>query len=119
MQQVRTASATADMRLAVVEGRCYYPILRIDTNQGIYGLGEVRDGGHAENALQFKHMLIGQNPCNVDFIFKTNRRFCGGGRGTSADTGHAVSTHRLLEQKACRFRTGCPVVSFVPTEPES
>src|SRR5205085_10617756 len=34
-----------DMRYAVVMnggGRC--PVIRIDTNQGIYGLGEVRDG---------------------------------------------------------------------------
>lgn len=32
-----------DMRVATVVGHGYYPILRIDTNQGIYGLGEVRD----------------------------------------------------------------------------
>jgi L-alanine-DL-glutamate epimerase-like enolase superfamily enzyme len=32
-------------------------ILRIDTNQGIYGLGEVRDGGDARFALYLKAAL--------------------------------------------------------------
>ncbi|MFM8346588.1 MAG: mandelate racemase/muconate lactonizing enzyme family protein, partial [Bacteroidota bacterium] len=34
-----------DMRYAVVmNGNFKCPVIRIDTNQGIYGLGEVRDG---------------------------------------------------------------------------
>src|SRR5436190_23682733 len=45
-----------DLRLAVVASNYDYPILRIDTNQGVYGLSEVRDAGHSENALQFKRM---------------------------------------------------------------
>src|ERR1700757_2263477 len=114
MQQVHVASATdrvemaisthsrpselrvTDMRLAVVEGHCYYPILRIDTNQGIYGLGEVRDGGHAENALQFKHMLIGQNPCNVDFLFKTIKRFGNWGREGGGVSGIEIALWDLV-----------------------
>ncbi len=59
-----------DIRIAVVASNYDYPIIRIDTNQGVYGLGEVRDAGHRENALQFKSMLLGQNPCNVDMIFR-------------------------------------------------
>ena len=35
-----------DMRLAVVCSNYDYPIIRIDTNQGVYGIGEVRDAGH-------------------------------------------------------------------------
>ena len=57
-----------------------YPIIRIDTNQGVYGIGEVRDAGHKENALQFKSMLLGQNPCNVDMIFRAIKHFGGSGR---------------------------------------
>jgi len=56
------------------------PLLRIDTNQGIYGLGEVRDGGDKRYALMLKHKLIGQNPCNVEKIFKTLKQFGGHGR---------------------------------------
>ena len=41
----------------------------IDTNQDVYGIGEVRDARHQENAPRFKSMLLGQNPRNVDMIF--------------------------------------------------
>lgn len=69
-----------DMRLAVVASNYDYPSIRIDTNQDIYGIGEVRDAGHKENALQFKSFLLGQNPCNVDMLFRTIKRYGGAGR---------------------------------------
>ncbi|MGW8181901.1 MAG: hypothetical protein ACWGQW_24495, partial [bacterium] len=34
-----------DMRACTVAANYDYPIIRIDTNQGVYGLGEVRDAG--------------------------------------------------------------------------
>lgn len=55
-------------------------ILRIDTNQGIYGLGEVRDGGDAKFALYLKSRILGLNPCNVEMIFKIIKQFGGHGR---------------------------------------
>jgi L-alanine-DL-glutamate epimerase-like enolase superfamily enzyme len=69
-----------DMRIAVVCSNYDYPIIRLDTNQGVYGIGEVRDAGHKENALQFKSMLLGQNPCNVDMLFRAISRFGNWGR---------------------------------------
>jgi L-alanine-DL-glutamate epimerase-like enolase superfamily enzyme len=69
-----------DIRTATVCSNYDYPIIRIDTNQGIYGIGEVRDAGHRENALQFKSMLLGQNPCNVDYLFHNMKRFGSWGR---------------------------------------
>src|SRR5690606_24894904 len=56
------------------------PILRVDTNQEIYGLGEVRDGGDVRNALMLKSRLLGQNPCNVEKIFKSLKPLGGHGR---------------------------------------
>jgi L-alanine-DL-glutamate epimerase-like enolase superfamily enzyme len=69
-----------DIRATVVCSNYDYPIIRIDTNQGVYGIGEVRDAGHKENALQFKSFLLDQNPCNVDMIFRTIKRFGNWGR---------------------------------------
>ncbi len=69
-----------DIRAAVVCSNYDYPIIRIDTNQGVYGIGEVRAAGHKENALQFKSFLLDQNPCNVDMIFRTIKRFGNWGR---------------------------------------
>ncbi|MGZ3757237.1 MAG: mandelate racemase/muconate lactonizing enzyme family protein [Mucilaginibacter sp.] len=65
-----------DMRYCVpltTTGRC--PIIRIDTNQGIYGLGEVRDGGDVRYALMLKSRLLGMNPCNVELLFKSIKQF--------------------------------------------
>ncbi|CAN5219164.1 mandelate racemase/muconate lactonizing enzyme family protein [soil metagenome] len=55
-------------------------IIRIDTNQGIYGLGEVRDGADPRYALMLKSRILGLNPCNVEMIFKTIKQFGGQSR---------------------------------------
>ena len=70
-----------DMRIAVLEkAPMTCPILRIDTNQGIYGLGEVRDGGSKTYALMLKSRLLGENPCNIDKIFRKIKQFGGDAR---------------------------------------
>ncbi len=70
-----------DLRVAVV-GRAPMtcPIIRIDTNQGIYGLGEVRDGASKTYALMLKSRILGENPCNVDKIFRQIKQFGGHAR---------------------------------------
>lgn len=61
-----------DLRYTLVEhlGR-KIPLIRLDNNQGIHGLGEVRDGGDERYALILKSRLIGKDPCNVEKVFKT------------------------------------------------
>ncbi|MFC1716379.1 mandelate racemase/muconate lactonizing enzyme family protein [Candidatus Poribacteria bacterium] len=70
-----------DMRTASIGRspmRC--TVIRIDTNQGIYGLGEIRDGASKTYALMLKSRLIGENPCNVDKIFRKIKQFGHHGR---------------------------------------
>lgn len=55
-------------------------LLRIDTNQGIYGLGEVRDGASFYYALMLKRKILGENPCNIDKIFRKIKQFGGHAR---------------------------------------
>src|SRR5512141_2550652 len=43
-----------DLRAVTVASNFDYPIIRMDTNQGVYGLGEVRDGGLKGSALVLK-----------------------------------------------------------------
>jgi len=70
-----------DLRVAVLRGLpMTAPIVRIDTNQGIYGLGEVRDGASKTYALMLKSRLLGENPCNVDKLFRKLKQFGGHGR---------------------------------------
>lgn len=78
--KVRRSSAPSDlkitdMRYATVmnPGRC--SIIRIDTNQGISGYGEVRDGADWRYALFLKSRILGMNPCSVEQIFKRIKQF--------------------------------------------
>src|SRR5690242_5142791 len=71
-----------DLRVATVvkPGPSPCPIIRIDTNQGVYGLGEVRDGASKTYALILKSRIIGENPCNIDKIFRKIKQFGGHSR---------------------------------------
>ena len=69
-----------DLRYAVTAVMGRTAIIRIDTNQGIYGLGEVRDGADVRYALFLKSRILGENPCNVERIFKMIRQFGGPAR---------------------------------------
>lgn len=52
-----------------------FPLVRIDTNQGLCGYGEVRDGASKTYALLLKSRLLGENPCNVDKVFRKIKQF--------------------------------------------
>jgi len=71
-----------DLRVATVvkPGPSPCPIIRIDTNQGIHGLGEVRDGASATYALFLKSRIVGENPLQVDKIFRKIKQFGGHAR---------------------------------------
>ncbi len=69
-----------DMRVAVIRNVGRTPIIRIDTDQGISGYGDVRDGGDERYALMLKSRILGENPCNVERIFKIIRQFGHHGR---------------------------------------
>ncbi|HEX8531487.1 MAG TPA: mandelate racemase/muconate lactonizing enzyme family protein [Cytophagales bacterium] len=69
-----------DMRYALTAVMGGTAIIRIDTNQGIYGLGEVRDAADVRYALFLKSRILGENPCNVEMLFKKIRQFGGQSR---------------------------------------
>jgi L-alanine-DL-glutamate epimerase-like enolase superfamily enzyme len=86
VQNVNTNSKPSELRITdlrvAVLGRAPMscPLIRIDTNQGIYGLGEVRDGASKTYALMLKSRLLGENPCNVDRVFRKIKQFGGPAR---------------------------------------
>lgn len=70
-----------DMRIVNLKGApMRSTIIRIDTNQGLYGLGEVRDGASFYYALMLKRVILGENPCNVDKVFRKIKQFGGHAR---------------------------------------
>jgi L-alanine-DL-glutamate epimerase-like enolase superfamily enzyme len=64
-----------DMRAVLVASNFDYPIIRIDTNQGVYGLGEVRDAGREGTALVLKPHLVGRSPLSIEPILDSIRNF--------------------------------------------
>ncbi len=86
LQNVNTNSSPSqlkitDLRVAVIaKAPMTCPIIRIDTNQGVYGLGEVRDGASPTYALMLKSRILAENPCNVDRLFRKIKQFGGPAR---------------------------------------
>ena len=75
-QNIRTASKPSDLkitdvRMAMVGGG----LIRLDTNQGVYGTGENRDGASRNYVLELKRLVVGENPCSVDKIFRKIKQF--------------------------------------------
>jgi len=71
-----------DMRYAVIEkpGPSPCVIIRIDTNQGVFGLGEVRDIAGPQYAMVLKSRLLGENPLRIDYLFQKIQQFGGNAR---------------------------------------
>jgi L-alanine-DL-glutamate epimerase-like enolase superfamily enzyme len=86
MQAVNTMSRPSDLkitdlRVATVRGApMTCPLIKLYTNQGVVGLGEVRDGAHKDYALTLKSRLLGENPCDVDRVFRKIKQFGGHAR---------------------------------------
>src|SRR5580692_1555993 len=81
LQYTNTASRPSELKITdlrvatLARAPMTCPVIRIDTNQGIYGLGEVRDGASKTYALLLKSRILGENPCNVDKIFRKIKQF--------------------------------------------
>jgi L-alanine-DL-glutamate epimerase-like enolase superfamily enzyme len=81
VDNVNTASRPSDLRITdlrianLVGMPMDVSLIRIDTNQGISGYGEVRDWASKTYALMLKSRIIGENPCNVDKIFRKIKQF--------------------------------------------
>jgi len=77
-----SALKITDLRVATIAkpGPSPCPIIRIDTNQGVSGLGEVRDMASPTYALFLKSRILGENPLQLDKIFRKLKQFGGPAR---------------------------------------
>jgi len=117
-----------DVRIATVKCPMVCPIIRIDTNQGLVGLGEVRDGASKSYALFLKSRLLGENPCEVERLFKKVKQFGHHGRqggGVSgvemalwdlAGKAYGVPVYQMLGGK---FRDRIRIYCDTDTSPDS
>jgi L-alanine-DL-glutamate epimerase-like enolase superfamily enzyme len=99
-----------DMRYAIIvkPGPSPCPIIRIDTNQGVYGLGEVRDGAGYQYAMVLKNRLVGENPLKIDYLFQKVQQF----GGISRQAGGVCAIEMALWDIASKVYN-CPVYQML------
>lgn len=109
-QKVSRASSPSDLKITDLRvankqaagGRNRFgSIIRIDTNQGIYGIGS---GTMMQYALELKSKIIGLNPCNVEMIFKVINQY-----GFHGRRGGGVSAVEMACWDLCGKAYGVPV----------
>jgi gluconate/galactonate dehydratase len=97
LNNVRTHSGPSglkitDMRFADIVGApMHCTLLKLYTNQGLVGFGEVRDHGDRIQALQLKSRILGENPCDVDKLFRRIKQFGGDARQGGGVSGVEVA----------------------------
>lgn len=86
LKQVRQESMPSQLRITDIrfadiwDAPMHCILVKVYTNQGLTGYGEVRDFGDRRYALLLKSKLLGENPCNVDKIFRLIKQFGGHSR---------------------------------------
>ncbi|MEX2416031.1 MAG: mandelate racemase/muconate lactonizing enzyme family protein [Paenibacillaceae bacterium] len=86
LAHVNTFSNPSELRITdirftdIVGAPMHCSLIKVYTNQGLVGFGEVRDGAQKETALLLKSRLLGENPCNVDKLFRRIKQFGGHAR---------------------------------------
>lgn len=94
---VNTCSSPSALRITDVEFcdiqgapmRCI--LLKIKTNQGIEGYGEIRDGADRIYGQMLVSRIIGQNPCDIDKIVRRIKQFGGPARQAGGVCGIEVA----------------------------
>src|SRR3979409_1660556 len=86
LAHVNTYSRPSELRITdmrfvdIAKAPMHCILLKLYTNQGLVGFGEVRDGGSKTYALMLKSRILGENPCNIDKIFRRIKQFGGHAR---------------------------------------
>ena len=105
-----------DMRFVDIDGapkRC--TILKLMTNQGLVGYGEVRDAASKTYALMLKSRLLGENPCDVDRIFHKIKQFGGPSRQAGGVCGVEIWRAKRMTCRSTSFLAVNSVIKFVFT----
>ncbi len=86
-----------DIRVADINGLPKHMILlKVYTNAGIVGYGEVRDASSATYALMLKSRLLGENPLNVEKIFNRIKQFGGHSRQGGGVSGIEIALFDIV-----------------------
>src|ERR1035441_2313992 len=84
-----------DIRALQIAANFDYPIIKIFTNQDVYGLGEVRDAGNENSALAMRPLLVGRNPLDISGILQSVRPYAGAGRQGGGFSAIDIALHDI------------------------
>jgi L-alanine-DL-glutamate epimerase-like enolase superfamily enzyme len=84
-----------DIRALRIAANFDYPVIKVFTNQDVYGLGEVRDGGNGNLALGMKPLLVGRNPLDIGGILQSVRPYAGPGRQGGGFSAIDIALHDI------------------------
>ena len=97
LEYVNPYSGPSDLKITDIRftniGGAPYPLtlVKIMTNQGITGLGEQRDISSPLYGKMLKGRLLGENPCDVDRLFRRIKQFGFHGRQGGGVSGIEVA----------------------------
>jgi gluconate/galactonate dehydratase len=97
LAHVHTASRPSDLKITdirfadIAGAPMHCTLMKVYTNQGLVGYGEVRDGASKTYALLLKSRLLGQNPCEIDKLFRRIKQFGGPARQGGGVSGIEVA----------------------------
>ncbi len=112
-QKVSRSSSPSDLRITDLrvaekqigkEMTIANRIIKIYTNQGITGLGDIRDGSDQRDLLALKSKIVGLNPCNVEMIFKVIKQ-----NGYPGRKGGTIAAVEMACWDICGKAFGVPV----------
>jgi L-alanine-DL-glutamate epimerase-like enolase superfamily enzyme len=85
-----------DIRALRIAANFDYPVIKIFTNQDVYGLGEVRDAGNENLALSMRPLLVGKSPLDITAILQSVRPFAGPGRQGGGFSAIDIALHDIV-----------------------
>ncbi len=97
LNHVNTYSSPSDLKIVdmkfadIVGAPMDCTIMKIETNQGITGFGEIRDFASKTYAAMLKSRIVGENPCQIDRLFRKIKQFGGHARQGGGVSGIEVA----------------------------
>lgn len=91
-EYMRRKVKITDVKTTVIKGNFQWPIFKIETDQGIFGLGESCVGPEIPTLVQsIKHLIIGEDPLGIDYLWTRMMSSMSGYGGSAGSIVIAIS----------------------------
>jgi L-alanine-DL-glutamate epimerase-like enolase superfamily enzyme len=106
--------AITDIETCVIEGNFEWNLVRVHTDAGVTGIGESYRGGGVTDVMEYmKRFLIGENPLDVERLFRRMVQETSGHGGTTGKVVTAASGIEIALWDAAGKLLGLPVYQLL------